>query len=176
MTTCGFPPRCPFCWVAIVLLLPYRPSCPIAFRPDSAHRPAIARRLPPWESRRQSPLVPSSRPACRIDERGDALGTGRGTGRRTGSGRNRRGAAEKPIGFSTISGRLSRTSLSRQMRGRHTFHTVSASKQVPVPFFSQSIPLDFDSVRLAVGVCDRNQLISQFVYIPCALKNLDPYL
>ena len=97
VTTCGFPPRCPFCWVAIVLLLPYRPSCPIAFRPGSVHRPAIARRLSSLESRRQSPLVPSSRPACRIEGRGDALGTGRGRGGERGADAIGGGAEEKPI-------------------------------------------------------------------------------
>lgn len=65
----------------IGLRLPYRLGCPIAFCSRPVHRPAIARRLSSWESRRQSLLVSSFRPACRIDRRGDAWdGTGNETG------------------------------------------------------------------------------------------------
>ena len=176
MTTCGFPPRCPFCWVAIVLLLPYRQNCPIAFRPGSVHRPAIARRLPPGESRRQSPLVPSSRPACRIDGRGDAW-DGTGDGGRGGE----RGA--------DVIGRVQRKSQLgfRQFPAGYREHRCHGRcgdgiPSIPSPHrsrflfrFSRLVPLDFDSILLAVGICDGDQLVGQLVYVPGAFEDFYPY-
>ena len=80
----------------------------------------------------------------------------RGTGRRTGGARSRNnqlGAVKQSIVVSIIAGRLSMALLSWKMRGRHIFY----HPRIDADFysvFSQSVPLDFDSVRLAIGVCD----------------------
>ena len=63
-------------------------DCPIAFCSRPVHRPDIARRLSSWKSRRQSSIVSSFRPACRIDGRGvvwDGTADGTANGERTQS-------------------------------------------------------------------------------------------
>lgn len=99
-------------------------------RPSSRYRspPAAVGIAPPVSPR---PVIP---PRLPYRWAGSCEGTGRGTGRGTRSRSNQLGAVKQSIGFSAIADKLSIVPLSRQMRGRHIFHTVPASVQAPIPF------------------------------------------
>lgn len=91
---------------------------------------------------------------------GEGRGTGRRTGRRTQSAW-RRGKAN--CGFRQLSACCRKLSVTaKSVNGIYSIpSTLFLVKHVFR--FSQSVPLDFDSVLLAVGICDRNQLIGQLV-------------
>lgn len=143
----------------LTIRLSYRSAVAVSSRqPDCvlfSTRPSSRYRSPPLIVEIAPPVSPRLVASPRLPYRWAWSCVGRDGGRDSGRGANAIDGMRRKnrFEFLVIADKLSKTPLLRRMRGQHIFHTVSASMQASIPFL-QSIPLDFDSVRLAVGVCD----------------------